>query len=116
MSALHTPGPWFLEDDDVMATVDGEPTIVADVFCGGYTRNGDDDGARKHANARLIAAAPDLVDELRGLYRAYVRLLESARDRIIDLGGDCDPVDRMEEGDPALCSARAAISKATGAA
>lgn len=39
------------------------------------------------------------VAELRRLYVAYVRLLESGSDRIRDLGGSCDPVDVMERGD-----------------
>lgn len=51
------------------------------------------------------------LDALRALYRAYVQLLESGRDRIVSLGGDCDPVERMESGDPALHAARAVIAK-----
>lgn len=50
-------------------------------------------------------------DELKAMYRAYVVLLEAGRNRIIDHGGTCDPVDVMEEGDPALISARAIIAK-----
>jgi hypothetical protein len=46
---------------------------------------------------------------LRHLYHGYVRTLETGRDRIIDLGGACDPVDTMEEGDPCLVAARAAL-------
>lgn len=61
---------------------------------------------------RLEMAAPDLLAELKSLTRAYVRLLEIGRDRIVSLGGTCDPVDRMEEGDPDLRSAKAAIAKA----
>lgn len=47
--------------------------------------------------------------ELRALIRGYVNLMESGRDRIIDLGGQCDPVDVMEANDPWLRSARAAL-------
>lgn len=47
---------------------------------------------------------------LRSLYRAYVNTLEIGRDRIVMLGGDCDPVSVMENGDPALVAARAALS------
>lgn len=46
------------------------------------------------------------VSELRALYRAYVNVLETGRDRIVASGGICDPVDRMEEGDPALIRVR----------
>lgn len=46
-----------------------------------------------------VAPAIDLERGLRDLYRAYVRLLESGRDRITSLGGGCDPVDVMEQND-----------------
>lgn len=44
----------------------------------------------------------DLLLALRETYRAYVNVLEVGRDRIMDLGGDCDTVERMEENDPQL--------------
>lgn len=49
---------------------------------------------------------------LSNLYRAYVNLLEAGRDRIIDLGGQCDPVLVMERSDPALIEARACLADA----
>lgn len=63
----------------------------------------------------LLAASPldeqsggdDAREMLKRIYAAYVNLLESGRDRIIFLGGSCDPVDRMEEGDPVLRKVRA---------
>lgn len=45
----------------------------------------------------------------RELDRAYVRLIESGRDRIRDLGGECDPVDVMERSDIDLRKFRAAL-------
>lgn len=54
---------------------------------------------------RAPAQAVDLAD-FKALYRAYVRLLESGRDRIRDLGGTCDPVDVMEANDVDLQAAR----------
>lgn len=48
--------------------------------------------------------------ELRTLIRGYVNLLENGRDRIIDLGGQCDSLDVMEASDHWLKSARAALS------
>jgi hypothetical protein len=56
--------------------------------------------------------ADDLLKALKDLSHAYVRLLESARDRIVSLGGDCDSVAVMERGDPYLIRAKAAIAKA----
>jgi hypothetical protein len=54
---------------------------------------------------RLRAALKDLI-------RQYVNMLESARDQIIALGGDCDSVDVMERGDPYLRKAREALGSA----
>ncbi len=60
------------------------------------------------------AQAVDLGD-FKALYRAYVRLLESGRDRIRDLGGTCDPVDVMEANDVDLQAARRVLdSQAVG--
>jgi hypothetical protein len=51
-----------------------------------------------------------LRDALKDLMSAYVRLLESGRDRIVTLGGTCDLVEVMEAGDPDLRAARAALA------
>ena len=57
----------------------------------------------------------ELVEALEKLYKKYVNLLESGRDRILELGGTCDPVDVMEMSDPGLRDARNALSKYKGA-
>lgn len=54
----------------------------------------------------------ELLKALKDLSRAYVRLLESGRDRIKALGGDCDPVDVMERADRYLIQAKEAIARA----
>lgn len=51
-----------------------------------------------------------LREALQDLIRAYVNLMEASRDRIIDLGGHCDPVDVMERSDFALRAARTALT------
>lgn len=97
--SAHTPGSWTaLQTGEV---VDENGHQVAHVF--------------EFKNLRVIAAAPDLLSELRKMRRAYVSLLEGGRDRILELGGDCDPVDVMEASNPSLLSADAAIAIATGA-
>ncbi len=53
-----------------------------------------------------------LLKALKDLVRHYVILMESGRDRIVSLGGQCDPVDVMERGDPYLRQAKEAIAKA----
>lgn len=69
-------------------------------------RLGQEVVARDAAEARERG----LREALQSLIRAYVRLLENARDRIVMLGGQCDPVDRMERDDPNLRDARAALA------
>ncbi len=64
----------------------------------------------KAARADAAAQAVDLAD-FKALYRAYVRLLESGRDRIKDLGGSSDPVDVMEANDADLQAARRVIDR-----
>lgn len=61
MSAQHTPGPWMPQDDDcffVIAYPEGVATTIADL---------DPPACRTalemEANARLIAAAPELLDD-----------------------------------------------------
>jgi hypothetical protein len=67
-----------------------------------------------NANARLAASAPDLYEQLKHLYRGYVNLLETARDKIVELGGPCDRLEELEVADPYLAKARAALQRAEG--
>jgi hypothetical protein len=100
MSTTHTPGPWTFkhagdESGDIGILSDG-PAVVAECFPDIRIR---DEGAHDEclANARLIAAAPELLEALRNL--------------ICDHGGS-RAVSRDDERAIAAC---AAISKATGA-
>ena len=75
-NAAHTPGPWVVRTiDQSLATVetqDGEYII-----CNAAQLRGDDwktEHAERKANARLIAAAPEMLDALDGL-AAQVRPL-----------------------------------------
>ena len=75
-NAKHTPGPWVVRTiDQSLATVetqDGEYII-----CNAAQLRGDDwktEHAERKANARLIAAAPEMLDALDGL-AAQVRPL-----------------------------------------
>lgn len=58
----------------------------------------------------------ELLAALEMMNRAYVNLMENGRDRIIMLGGECDPVDVMESNDPNLRESRAAIASVEGGA
>ena len=105
-----TPGPWSIErsgDGSSLVIHSDEDNRVC--FMATASSDRPTSHAAIRANARLIAAAPTQNQALKRLYHAYVSLLETGRDRIVSLGGDCDPVDVMERNDPALIEARSAL-------
>ena len=63
----HTPGPWFITNPHSMGTFYIEsrirPGILQEVASCGPTENND----HREANARLIAAAPDLLAALQAV-------------------------------------------------
>ena len=95
----HTPGPWIHYDDSdapshrhVIAAIG---KTIAHVYC---TKGHEEKDA---INARLIAAAPELLEALIGLQRDHCRAYCDDRDVEIDIA-------HTEE----CCAARAAIAKA----
>lgn len=68
----HTPGPWIYEDGDVLGGPGGIACVVPL-----YTANGLGEGK---ANARLIAAAPDLLAALRTIQAFSWSLPRSLRE------------------------------------
>jgi hypothetical protein len=93
--AKHTPGPWFA----VGYQVEIESETVADICTTNahlFGQPGLHDDARAMANARLIAAAPDML-----------KMLEVARDSL--------EVSNYEgEEDDVLAAIAAVIAKAKG--
>jgi hypothetical protein len=56
----HTPGPWWRDDDGFISAGSGDDYVtIADPQCS------DMDIDEREANARLIAAAPTMIDLLR---------------------------------------------------
>lgn len=110
MSAQHTPGPWRIGGDvmrdggpclDIMADVNG--CRVASVPRPPVNSSNEFRGAIQDANARLIAAAPDLVAALREIAKG-----EGAFNR--------DPLTHAENTIENMKSiARAALAKARDA-
>ena len=98
MTQRHTPGPWSVEIDHhnnapeyIRAYADGEMYDLASVLC--------DETGNATANARLIAAAPDMLDVLQAI------------------AADIENRARLGLDAPAWYTrARAAIAKATGGA
>ncbi len=60
----------------------------------------------------LLNQRDELLAALKRMNSAYVILMASGRDRILDLGGRCDGLDVMERNDINLRESRAAIAKA----
>lgn len=76
MSAAHTPGPWYYEfgtDAYVTASRDSNPEgspIVAVASCASRSRPGHEN----RANARLIAAAPELLEAAQAAWNCIAEL------------------------------------------
>ena len=95
----HTPGPWFYETGNTEALiVERDGTTVAEL----QTTYQTTAHRSLEANARLIAAAPDLLAALKGILREH-DALQMAEGRTGDRW-------------PAATRTRAAITKATGEA
>lgn len=85
----HTPGPWTCRTKDgcISRYVEGNGITVAEVWSDGTS----DDGAEFAANARLIAAAPDLLAALQPLLDYAVdpaQWSKSDLSRFIDAGSE----------------------------
>jgi hypothetical protein len=95
-AADHTPGPWRAIDHETepCRVYDADGNMVADVFCT------DMPGGTE--NARLIAAAPDLLAACKVLVNEVLYLKD---DGTLPSG---------VENHPAMFAARAAILKAEG--
>jgi hypothetical protein len=96
----HTSGPWFVNgpfdeptDLFIRATVDGENFDLANLQC--------DETGQHDANAKLIAAAPDLLKQLIDLVETVENIM------------GCSFWEHSEDDDRLLMDAKAAIKKAT---
>jgi hypothetical protein len=71
MTAKHTPGPWFVSRDTRPGyewnNHIGQLAKPHIEICAMFHTKGKDDNATGEANAKLVAAAPDLADALHDL-------------------------------------------------
>lgn len=112
MSAKHTPGPWQWDGSPCDYDASNEaPWLVTDAYAVGVEKTLRDGVILKgqieclnESNARLIAAAPDLLEAV----RAYVQHFEAHHITNTHGGRDFDFTGHIAQ------LARAAISKATG--
>jgi hypothetical protein len=101
METKHTPGPWRIDE----AFKGGRVAIRAgDAETVAFFNPLRDFNATDHANARLIAAAPDLLAALESaVYRAQLQHM-------------ADPANVRFDTDPLITQMRAAIARAKGEA
>lgn len=112
MSTKHTKGPWVWSDK--FKTFDNERNTWSLLGEGGYgilSCDGDANspqclGASGEANARLIAAAPELLEALKLVTDVYAAMRETLSSKY--------PADGWSAETMTIDAARAAIAKATG--
>lgn len=99
----HTPGPWRVSLDTVSCVKTGR--LVADCERTPHSERPAPPDAEDMANARLIAAAPDLLAALVAMVAADTAICEGAGSK----------ADQAMSRIAALDMAAAAIARATGA-
>jgi hypothetical protein len=116
VETTHTPGPWVIDNEDFGRPMDngrilhcppyggGGYVVVADCSLAATNNNPD-----WQSNARLVAAAPDLLAALEGMVSAFRPFTMKP------IGGEGSPA-RLEQETQiaAYKEARAALSKAHG--
>jgi hypothetical protein len=102
MNTQHTPGRWILSDEtNPLIFANGAYVAQVLMYSDGQTGSLRD---RAHADARLIAAAPDLLLALEYLLG----------DLELDMKTDGPATHRLVKSGKRIEHARAAIAKATG--
>lgn len=105
MTSKHTPGPWMAaaRPSSIVGWPVVAPNAIGRSICNITT--GHDEAA---GNARLIAAAPDLFEALKGAIGA----LEFSRDYHADLGNEEQALcqDRLDAARTALAKARGEVA------
>jgi hypothetical protein len=110
MKQTHTPGPWEVNLETGEITANG-PVVLGTIYgADDFPCNENDITEECNANARLIAAAPELLDALQDLWQFVLD----------NTGDDCGcvmadyPVGIYASGPCSHCKAKAAIAKAKG--
>jgi hypothetical protein len=114
----HTPGPWCRDGfhmSRVLHCTAARGTPEAKHLCGDYETIADCAGDNWEANARLVAAAPDLLAALKPFVQLAAVILAEAPAEAdnISVFEDCEGVHHRIDLDQ-LRAARAAIAKAEG--
>lgn len=111
MTTKFTPGPWHVKPNSIGGPAVGpEEAVVADIRTYGGPHVGGQQHPQTAANARLIAAAPDLLEALQWYEAKAVQMGRAAIDQDSKLLLELMKEIAVEYG----AQARAAIAKATG--
>ena len=111
MTTKFTPGPWFITGGAtryIEARIGDR--LIQEVAACGPTEADNGYGEQQNANARLIAAAPDLLEALQWYEAKAVQMGRAAIDQDSKLLLELMKEIAVEYG----AQARAAIAKATG--
>lgn len=97
----HTPGPWSISQSRGLYSGEARNLYTVSGACGTICTTPNPSVADNAANARLIAAAPELLDAMREMLRQFA---------------DHEQYDEDGYDTAAINKARAAIARATGEA
>jgi hypothetical protein len=116
VAATHTPGPWKADRWDIGTGEAKRPQIVVQsaTDCVAYIQTlwvPDVRHAEEMANARLIAAAPEMLEALKLLATTYASI-----GHLIGTVGEATPAEVMACMGECTRAAEKAIAKATGGA
>ncbi len=105
-AAKHTPGPWYVSKRNPLRVIESGPRALtlATVGTNGHGVTAEGAQAEAEANARLIAAAPELLDALRDAMQA------------VEVFHGPIAWEVFRDHSPEMKRWRAAIAKATGEA
>ena len=70
MKTQHTPGPWIVSEDEILDTNGNQVAHINPFDRWDATVGRFNVGMPWRANAKLVAAAPEMFDALRDLYNA----------------------------------------------
>ena len=110
--AKHTPGPWIQNGVRVISGREGGLVEIADMMRTGLWDFRTPDRGTAMANARLCAAAPDLLAALQNL----LQHANSYSDAMAEFGRGSTELGENADSVSITGMARAAIDKATGQA
>lgn len=105
-----TPGPWAREGTDVMATVNGRNEMISCAYGFENARGAIVTTRESRANARLIAAAPDLYEALSDL----VEIIERAGVSNLANGVQLGQMSWAVKAGDRMRWAKTCLAKATG--